>query len=272
MDPLLIFGIGPFPELGVMGASIASALGYFTVCVAGCYMLARESSPVRVNWFGGIKPSIEEMIKMFKIGFPAGINSLSFALMMSFRVKLFALFGTNAVALYGMSMKIMRVGVMVIVGLGLGTGALIGQYLGAKKLNYAWVSAMSSLQLAAGAMLLAAIPLIIFAPQIVRMFFDEPDLLDPGIFYLRMMAIGLPLIGIIIQCENAYSGAGMNIPPMIMGMTIDWAVIIPIMYVSGVTLGFGPFGMLVGWGVALAIGAVILLTAVRRGSWLEHNV
>jgi putative MATE family efflux protein len=272
MDPLLIFGIGPFPELGVMGASISSALGYITVCVGGCYMLARESSPVRVNWFGGIKPSVEEMVKMFKIGFPAGINALSFAVMMSVRVKLFALFGTNAVALYGMSMKIMRVAVMVIVGLGLGTGALIGQYLGAKKLNYAWVSAMSSVQLAAASMLLAAIALCMFAPQIVRMFFSDPELLVPGILYVRTMAVGLPLIAIIIQCENAYTGAGMNIPPMIMGMTIDWAVIIPIMYISGITLNFGTFGMLVGWGVALAIGALILLTAIRRGSWLEHTV
>jgi putative MATE family efflux protein len=272
MDPLLIFGIGPFPELGVMGASISSALGYITVCAGGCFMLARESSPVRVNWFGGIKPSVEEMVKMFKIGFPAGINALSFAVMMSVRVKLFALFGTNAVALYGMSMKIMRVAVMVIVGLGLGTGALIGQYLGAKKLNYAWVSAMSSVQLAAGSMLLAAIALCMFAPQIVRMFFSDPELLVPGILYVRTMAVGLPLIAIIIQCENAYTGAGMNIPPMIMGMTIDWAVIIPIMYISGITLNFGTFGMLVGWGVALAIGAFILLTAIRRGSWLEHSV
>jgi putative MATE family efflux protein len=272
LDPLLIFGIGPFPEMGIVGASLASALGFMTVCVAGMIALSRKNSPVRVHWFGGVKPNITEMVKMFRIGFPAGLNSLSFALMMSARVKLFALYGTNAVALYGMSMKIMRVGVMVIVGLGLGTGALIGQYLGAKKLNHAWVSAMSAVQLAAGSMLIIAVVFLVFSSQVVKLFFDDPLLLEPGIFYLRMMALGLPLIGVIIQAENAYTGAGMNVPPMIMGMTIDWVIIIPIMYICGVTLNFGPNGMLVGWVIALALGALILLTGVRRGSWLEHNV
>ncbi|RQV99064.1 MATE family efflux transporter [bacterium] len=272
MDPLLIFGIGPFPEMGIVGASIASALGFITVCAVGMIALSRKDSPLQVNWFGGVKPNVPEMVKMFRIGFPAGLNSLSFALMMSVRVKLFALYGTNAVALYGMSMKIMRVGVMVIVGLGLGTGALIGQYLGAKKLNHAWVSAMSAVQLAAGSMLVVAVVLIIFAPQVVKVFFSDPELLIPGIFYLKMMAIGLPLVGVIIQAENAYSGAGMNVPPMIIGMTIDWGMIIPIMYVAGVTLNYGPDGMLVGWVIALTLGALVLLAAVRRGSWLEHNV
>lgn len=272
MDPLLIFGVGPFPEMGIVGASLASALGFITVCVAGLISLKSEKSPLQVNWFGGVKPNVAEMVKMFKIGFPAGISSLSFALMMSVRVKLFALFGTNAVALYGMGMKITRVGVMVIVGLGLGTGALIGQYLGAKKLNHAWVSAMSAVQLAAGSMLAVAVALYIFAPQVVKVFFDDPELLIPGIFYLKTMALGLPLVGIIIQAENAYSGAGMNVPPMILGMTIDWGLIIPIMYVSGVTLNFGTEGMLIGWVIALILGALILLSAVRRGSWLEHNI
>ena len=86
------------------------------------------------------------------------------------------------------------------------------------------------------------------------------------------MAIGLPLVGVIIQCENAYGGAGMNLPPMIIGMSIDWLMIIPMMYISGVVLGFGEYGMLVGWAVAIFLGAVILLAAVRRGSWLEHSV
>ena len=192
--------------------------------------------------------------------------------MMSVRVRLFALFGTNAVALYGMGMKITRVGVMVVVGLGLGTGALIGQYLGAKKLNHAWVSAISALQLAGGSMLLFGLLLFVFAPQVVKLFFDEPELLVPGIYYLKMMAIGMPLVGLIIQAENVYTGVGMNVPPMIMGMTIDWLIIIPLMYISGVFLDYGPEGMLVAWIVAVVLGALILLSAVRRGSWLEHSV
>jgi putative MATE family efflux protein len=272
LDPLLIFGIGPFPELGILGASIASALGYSTVVITGCLLLSGKHSPVRVRWFGGLKPDIREMLRMMKIGFPSGMNSLSFALFSSISVKLVATYGTSVIALFGMSQRLLRFGVMIVVGLGLGTGALIGQFLGGRQLHRAWLSAILSLRLAVISMSVFALLILIFAPLIVRFFFTDPELYPTGTIFLRILAVSIPFVGLHIGVENIFSGAGMNVPPMLLGMATDWLFIIPFMYTIGEILKFGPAGMLVGITLGHGLGALIGIIIMRRGKWLMHRV
>jgi putative MATE family efflux protein len=271
-DPLLIFGIGPFPALGIVGASIASALGFLTVTVWGLIALGSRRSPVQVHWFRPPRPDLSEMMQMVRIGLPSGVSGLSFALSASIIVKLVAIYGTTVVALFGMSQKIVRFGIMLLAGLGLGSSALIGQYLGSKHLHRAWLSAVITMQLGSVTMLAFAVFVWLFAPQLVAMFFGEEGLIGSGKLYLRMLALGLPFVGLTIGSEQAYAGAGKNTPPMVMHMVSSWVLTIPIMYLFGETLRLGPAGMMAGNSLGLALGAMIGVWLVRRGSWLEHRV
>jgi Na+-driven multidrug efflux pump len=147
LDPLLIFGIGPFPELGIVGASVASALGWITVTGWGCVALASAHSSVRVRWLAPPYPDIGEMRAMLRIGAPSGLSSFSMALFGAVIVKLVAVYGTGAVALFGMAQKILGFGRTLIAGLGLGSGALVGQHLGGGKLERAWVTTVVSIRM-----------------------------------------------------------------------------------------------------------------------------
>lgn len=272
LDPFLIFGWGPFPEWGIFGAAVATSCAHVTVVITGCIALEREASPVRVRFLKRPFANVTEMWQMFRIGFPAGINSLSFSLAMSFAVKLVANHGTVVVAIYGMGNKVMHFGIMAVVGLGLGTGALVGQFLGSKELHKAWLAGVLSIRLAVWLMIGYAVILIAAAPLIVRMFFSDPSMLASGTAILRIMALSLPFIGLHIGSETVFEGAGKNTPPMVLSIVHSWVMVIPFMWLAGTVLELGPNAVVAGWGLAHIIGGAAALWLFRRGSWLMHEV
>jgi putative MATE family efflux protein len=272
LDPLLIFGIGPFPRMGIAGAAVASLAGFSTVTGVGMAALAGAGSPVRVAWLRAPFPRLDETIRMIRIGIPSGWSSLSFALSASVVVKLVAHYGTTVVALFGMSNKVLMVGINVLSGLGLGTSALVGQFLGSREPHKAWLAAVQNLRLATGAMIACALFVAVAAPWIVRLFFPDEAMVEPGALYLRLLAAGLPFTAIILSAEQAYSGAGRTVPPMLLDLAVSWAMVVPLMVVLGLAMGLGPPGMMAGRSLAQALGAVIAVAMVRRGTWLRHEV
>ncbi|MDD5087950.1 MAG: MATE family efflux transporter [bacterium] len=271
-DPLLIFGIGPFPRLGILGAVLATAFAQLLVVILGLYALALPSSPVRVRWLHGRPFAAREMIQMLRIGLPAGINQLSFALATSLLVKIVAGYGTGVIAVYGICVKVMHFGIMAIAGLGLGTGALIGQYLGSKELHKAWLSAVLSIRLAGWIMIGYAVFLLAGAPLLVKAFFDDPALHQSGTIIIQILALSLPAIGIHIGAEIVFEGAGQNTPPMVLALIHAWVVMVPFLYLTGPILGGGPYAIMAALVVAHALGGAAALWLFYRGTWLRHEV
>lgn len=272
LDPLLIFGVGPFPELGIFGASLATSISYVTVVVTGMILLARARSPVQVRWRHAPGPSIVGMRQILRIGAPSGINDFSFSLAQMVAVRLVAAYGTVIIALFGMSNKILHFGVMIVVGLGLGTGALIGQFLGSREHHKAWLASVLSIRLAVALMSVFAAVILVFAPQIVRIFFQQPEMLEPGKAILRIMAVSIPLIGLHIAAEEVFTGAGQNIPPMVLSIILAWMLVIPLMYLFGTVFEWGPNGLMWGWSSAHMLGALAAYWLYRRGTWLKHQI
>lgn len=267
LDPLLIFGIGPFPRLEVVGASIANSVGFATVAIMGAWMLSRPSSPVVVRWH--LKPlPIPEMKQVWRIGFPSGFSALSFALMNSAVVGLFAHFGTLVVALFGMAQRVLRFGHMVNVGLGLGMGALVGQYLGARERENAWHTSRMAIKLAMICMGVFVLLIWLFSEPIVKMFFNEPEALAQGKWYLRLLVLALPFRAALEMMTCAYNGAGRNLPPTIFGIIMDWGLVLLSMLIMGRWLGWGPYGMLAGYALGHLVGSAIFYLIFRRGHWL----
>jgi putative MATE family efflux protein len=272
LDPLLIFGVGPFPKLGILGASLATSIAYITVVLMGIALLARPGSPVQVKWLQHPRPLVGEMWQIVRIGTPSGINDFSFALAQMVVVRFVAAYGTMVVALFGMSNKILYFGIMIVVGFGLGTGVLIGQFLGSRERHKAWLAGILSIRLSVVLTSILSALIILFAPQIVRVFFNDPVMLEPGKAILRIMAISLPMIGLHIAAEEAFMGAGQNTPPMVLSIIHGWVMVVPFMYVAGNIFHWGPNGLLWGWSTAHMFGALAAYWLFRRGTWLQHEV
>lgn len=272
LDPLLIFGWGPFPELGITGAALATAIAQLFVVIAGIAVLGQRSSPVRVRWLRAPWPDFKEQLQMIRIGLPAGVNQLSFSLATFVVVRLVAAYGTATVAVYGMSIRVLHFGIMAVVGLGLGTGALIGQFLGSRDLLKAWLAGVQSIRLAVGIMTGFAVVVLLGAPAIVRLFFSDPALAEPGALILRVMALSLPFIGLHIGSEIVFEGAGQNTPPMLLSIVHSWVMVVPLMYTASVPLQLGPAWTMGAWGVAHVFGGIAAVWLFHRGSWLRHEV
>ncbi len=271
LDPLLIFGIGPFPELGIVGAAIAAVVSYLLVFLIGMYVLTTDRSPIKVRWFHKPWPSMEEFKMIWNIGWPVGINILSFSMAMTFSVRLVTHYGTDVVAIFGAAQKVLHFGVMSMVGFTLGTSALVAQFLGAKELVKSWIAGVHSIRTAGYVMLGYAGLVFIFADFIVSAFFGI-DSNHLGATLLRIMCISIPFAGIHIGAETVFEGAGHNRPMMLLSLAHAWLLMVPFMYFFGIMLDWGPVGMIWGATIAHSLGGIIAVWLFYKGSWLRVEV
>ena len=97
-------------------------------------------------------------------------------------------------------------------------------------------------------------------------------MLEPGKAILRIMAISLPMIALHIAAEEVFMGAGQNTPPMVLSIIHNWVMVVPLMYLAGNVLHWGPTGLMWGWSTAHVLGALASYWLFRRGTWLKHEI
>ena len=272
LDPLLIFGVGPLPALGVRGAAMASVIAYGFTFVVGLWIFFTGRSNVRLRLRGQLAISGKRMWTMLRIGAPSGINSFSFSLGRTIVMPWIASYGTEVVAAYGMAQRVIGFGIMLIVGMGLGLSALIGQTLGARKLERAWETAIRSLQFSGGSMTLYAAVLLLAAPLIAGAFFGAGPEAGPATLTLRIIALALPFTGVGIMLDMTCSGAGETRVPLAFSVFHTWVLQVPGMYLAARVFDM-PFTAL--WWViviAAAIPPMIFGFYFRTRHWMRRSV
>ncbi|MCP4631958.1 MAG: MATE family efflux transporter [candidate division Zixibacteria bacterium] len=272
LDPFFIFGWWIFPELGVVGAAVASIISYAFSFTVGLIIFYGGFTSVRLHIKGKVPISLSQISQMIKIGFPSGINSISFSLSRVIIMPIVAVFGTNVVAAYGMGARISALGIMVIVGMGLGVSALIGQNLGAEKIERAKETAYKAILFSGSIMTAFAVVNIIGAPIIVRFFFDSEPLLSLGVTLIRIISIALPFIGISITMEMVYSGAGENKPAMFFSILQSWVILIPMILFATHVMHFNQDGVWWSMTISNIIAMALFYLYFQRGKWLLKKV
>jgi Na+-driven multidrug efflux pump len=191
---------------------------------------------------------------------------------MTIGVRLVASYGTDVVAIFGAAHKVLHFGIMSMVGFTLGTSALIAQFLGAKELVKSWIAGVHSIRMAGYVMLAYALFVFFFAEWIIHAFFDVADVGDIGPTLLRIMAVSIPFAGIHVGAETVFEGAGHNRPMMLLSVAHSWLLMVPFMYIFGLTLEWGPVGMIAGSSIAHGLGGLIAVWLFYKGSWLRVTV
>src|SRR5690606_27400975 len=189
LDPLFIYGYGPVPGYGVVGAAIASVITQCLAAAIGLYILFRGKHGIKIN-LSSMNFNMESLKKTFNIGFPASIEQSTRALGMTMMVIIVASFGSDIVAAYGIGARMLSFIVIPALGLGIATTSLVGQKIGALKLKRAEEVAKLSGKVAFfGFTGLGAIMFFVAEPLTTFFIPNDPQVIQNGSLFIKIMSL-----------------------------------------------------------------------------------
>jgi putative MATE family efflux protein len=226
LDPLLIFGIGPFPRLGVAGSAAATVIARGVASVMLLYSLLRAG---RLR-LAGVRFDINMMGRVVRIGSFSALRMLSMNLSRIVLVRFVAAFGTMAVAAFGIGMRLRLFVLMPGMGFGDAAGVLVGQNLGASKPQRAVRSSWIAVVFFACFISVIGLAFILFPQAIIGIFNTHPEVLSLGSRFLRIFALCFLFIDLSVVLGRAQEGSGDTISPMlitglslvIVGLPLAW--------------------------------------------------
>jgi len=266
LGPLFIYGVGPFPKLGVTGAAVATNIGRGVGALFALYWLVNGRSRVVVrlpDW----RPMADVLLNLLRVSF-GGV--LQFVIATSSYIVLMLLisaYGSAAVAGNTIAYRILVFTFLPAWGLSNAAATLVGQNLGAGRPERAersvWVATKYNvIFLGAVAVVLVAIP-----EPLVRIFTSEPDMLAYAARALRVVAVGFPLYAVGLIMIQAFNGAGDTKTPTWINVLCFWVIQLPLAYALARPLDFGPTGIFVASAIGESLLAVVAWLAFRRGTW-----
>jgi putative MATE family efflux protein len=270
LDPCFIFGLGPFPEMGVTGAAVATTIGRGTGVVYQLWYLmnGRGRLAFAAQHLKFI-PSLAWRMLVISLG---GIGQFLVATSSWIVVmRIVAIFGSPAIAAYTIALRMMEFVFLPAWGLGNAAATLVGQNLGAGQPERAEESAWRAAKYNTLFMTFVGMFLLIFAGGITGLFTVEPDVLRIGTNCLQILAIGFPAYAVGMVIVQAMNGAGDTETPATLNAICFWLLQIPLAYFLATRtplLSNGAFAAITISETVLTILAVIVF---RRGRWKTHD-
>jgi putative MATE family efflux protein len=205
LDPFFIFGWGPFPEMGVGGAGLATSISGGLSAALSFYYLVGHKSVYRLKPHH-LKPDFAIIAQIYKVGLPSVLMEMTESIVFVLFNRIVAGFGSVALAALGIAVRITDLAYMPIFGTGNGLLPIVGFCFGARLWERLWAAVrLASLSLAV--MLgVATVFLEIFTPQAIGIFNDDPELLEVAVPGIRLFISTLVLIGPAVMFITAFQG------------------------------------------------------------------
>ena len=266
LGPCLIFGLGPFPHLGVVGAATATTIGRGTGVLFALSRLIRPGGRVSLQRrYLRLEPAL--MGRLFRLSVSGALQTFIGTASWIGIVRIAATFGSDVLAGYTIGMRVIIFALLPSWGLSNAAATMVGQALGARDPDRAervvWMTAVYDCAVLAvvGALFIVA------ARPIISVFTNDPAVLRAGMSCLRIVAAGFPFYAYEAVVIQSFNGAGDTWTPTILNLVIFWLVQIPLAYLLSVVLGVGPRGVFLAITVAFSTLAVIAALLFRRGTW-----
>ena len=266
LDPCFIFGWGPFPELGITGAAVATNIGRGIGVLFQLYVLFRGKVIIKIarKQFRLVWDIIARLLRVSLGGMGQYIIASSSWI---FLMRIMSEFGEQAIAGYTISIRIVIFTILPAWGMANAAATLVGQNLGANQPGRAEKSVWRSAFLTMLFLLSVSVIYFTFAPGIVQFFHPDPQVIQYGVASLRIICLGYIFFAYGMVISQAFNGAGDTRTPTLMNFICFWLFQIPLAYVLGLPLGMGPNGVF--WAIAISesILAVICIWLFRKGHW-----
>ncbi|KJF80048.1 MATE family efflux transporter [Photobacterium angustum] len=259
LDPLLIFGYGPFPELGVKGAAISSGISWAVALTASLYLLHRREKLLTMPVLLKLKSDWQQILH---IGAPAGLsnalNPLSSALLMS----LLAAQGTASVAAFGAAMRIESILVIGMMALGSALMPFMAQNLGANKPERAFEALFTAMHFAILFQLFIFIAMVPLSVPLASLFSRDTTVQHQLWHYLLVVPASYGLQAVCMLLISALNALHKTVNALIWNLLRLFGFLLPSAWVG--SLYYGTEGLFIGISIANVIGGICAYLYARR--------
>jgi len=271
LDPCFIFGLGPFPRLGVTGAAVATTTGRGIGVLYQLWWLSSGRGRVVVRW-PQVRLDPALMARMIRLSLGGLFQYLVQMASWIAIVRIVATFGSAAVAANTLAIRIIIFAILPSWGMSNAAATLVGQNLGAHRPDRAersvWRTGFYNM------LFLGAVGLlfIAFAERIIGIFTQDPTVAPLAAAGLRYLSYGYISYAYGMVISQSFNGAGDTFTPTVLNLICFWACQIPLAYTLALPLGFGPKGVYIAVVVADSLLAVLGILWFRRGAWKKQVV
>ena len=266
LAPCLVFGLGPFPKMGVVGAAVATALGRSSGVVYQFFRLARGSGHFRVR-LEHLRLEPKTMLTMLRLSgtgmFQAFVATSSWLVL----ARIVSAFGSASIAGYTIALRLVVFALLPSWGLGNAAATLVGQSLGAKKPergeHAVWTAALYNMVFLGS----VGVLFIFLARPLIGAFTQDADAAEYGVKCLRMISYGFVFYAFGMVLEQAFNGAGDTLTPTLINLGCFWVLELPLAWVLSGPAGMGPSGAFLSITICYGVLALVSVVLFRRGRW-----
>ncbi len=271
LDPCLIYGYGPFPELGIEGAAIATNIGRGVGVLYGLYYLCGGGGKIRLH-IANLVLQMAVIVALLRISIGGVSQFLVSTASWVFLMQIVSGFGSAAVAGYTIAVRIVMFSILPAWGLSNAVATLVGQNLGAGQPDRAEASVWYIVKYNAIYMGFASLMILLFTRSIVGLFTDEPAVVEYAVQCLTIFAFAFVAWGAGMALSQAFNGAGDTMTPTWINVFCFWVVQMPLAYFLALGLDLGPVGVF--WAVFASdiLTGIVGFLVFRRGKWKERVV
>jgi putative MATE family efflux protein len=271
LGPCFIFGVGPFPELGVVGAAVGTTIGRGCGVLYQVYHLVRGDGRILIRR-EHVRVDVDVMRSILRISGTATFQNFVGTASWMGLVYILTSFGSDAVAGNTIGIRIIIFACLPAWGVSNAAATLVGQNLGAGKPERAEAAAMKAAWYNAACLAVVGALFLAFAPQIVSWFSSDPDVAGYGVSCLRVVAAGFPFYGFAYVMIAAFNGAGDTRTPTYINIGCLWLWEIPLAWALAHPGGLGPTGVFIAVAVAFSTMAIVSTALFRRGYWKTRRI
>lgn len=271
LGPCFIFGLGPFPKLGIAGAAVATTIGRSTGVLYAFSRLIRRGGHFDITKAHiKLEPAIMgTLVRLSATGtFQVFIGMASWIGL----IRTLSSFGSDAIAGYTIGIRVIMFALLPSWGMSNASATMVGQALGARKPERAesavWKAGFYNMIFLG----LVGLAFVVLARPIISLFTSDLQVVPYGVDCLRTVAYGFLFYAYGMVITQSFNGAGDTWTPTIINLFVFWLFELPLAYVLAVILELGPRGVFVAITVAFSSLALISAVLFRRGKWKSRVV
>jgi putative MATE family efflux protein len=271
LGPCFVFGLGPFPELGVTGAAVATTIGRGCAVGFQLSLLARGRHAIAIAR-RHLRVDLGLMGSVLRLAASATFQMLIIMTSYIGVMRILAGFGSAPLAGYTIGFRILMFAMLPTLGLSNAAATLVGQNLGAGRPDRAEQSVWRACVASAAFLTSIGVVFLLGAPLLVGAFSNDAETTHHGVVYLRIISLGFPFYAFGMVLMSAFNGAGDTRTPTLINLVVFWLLQFPLAYVLSHHTSLGAAGVFVTLALGFSVFAAIATVLFRRGGWKQVRV